>query len=202
MVPANYNAPCARSLQSPQVGSTQTRRDLSIFCENQDPFTVSACLCRSVDGKEARQDEPEATTKAIGLDFPAVDRSRGKSGAEKARTQGCQRRAPSEEDQKPEENGQIMAYLNMKLAPGKIAKLVGCTSMTVIRKRNRLKETGEIKRKPGSGRPQTLSDREQRNICTQSRRDTFTTAVQIHRSLTGMNGRARCSVRTVRIHSR
>ena len=51
----------------------------------------------------------------------------------------------------PEENGQIMAYLNMKLPPGKIAKLVGCNSMTVIRKRNRLKETGEIKRKPGSG---------------------------------------------------
>ena len=70
--------------------------------------------------------------------------------------------------------------------------------MTVIRKRNRIKETGEIKRKPGSGRPQTLSDREQRNICTQSRRDAFTTAVQIHRSLTGMNGKARCSVRTVR----
>ena len=42
------------------------------------------------------------------------------------------------------------------------------------------------------------SDREQRNICTQSRRDAFTTAVQIHRSLTGMNGKARCSVRTVR----
>ena len=81
----------------------------------------------------------------------------------------------------PEENGQIMAYLNMKLPPGKIAKLVGCTSMTVIRKRNRLKEAGE-----------------QRNICTQSRRDAFTTAVQIHRSLTGMNGKARCSVRTVR----
>ena len=56
----------------------------------------------------------------------------------------------------PEENGQIMAYLNMKLPPGKIAKLVGGTSMTVIRKRNRLKETGEIKRKPRSGRPQTL----------------------------------------------
>ena len=54
--------------------------------------------------------------------------------------------------------------LNMKLPPGKIAKLLGCTSMTVIRKRNRLKETGEIKRKPGSGRPQTLSDREQRNV--------------------------------------
>ena len=109
--------PCARSLQSPQVGSTQTRRDLSIFCENQDPFTVSACLCRSVDGKEARQDEPEATTKAIGLDFPAVDRSRGKSGAEKRGRKVAKDELPAKRTKKlePEENGQIMAYLNMKL---------------------------------------------------------------------------------------
>lgn len=98
----------------------------------------------------------------------------------------------------PEEDGQIMAYLNLKMSPEEIAKLVGCSPKTVRNKRDRFIATGSMQRKKGSGRPQKLTDREQRNICTQSRRDNFTTAVQIHRSLMGLDGKARCSVRTVR----
>jgi transposase len=96
------------------------------------------------------------------------------------------------------EKGQIEYGLKRGDTLDVIAKAVGCDEHTVAFWRDRLAETGDMKRKPGSGgHNRVLTIRDSKLLELRSRRDRRATAVQLAREFE-IDGQPKPSVWTVR----
>jgi len=96
------------------------------------------------------------------------------------------------------EKGQILLGVKMNMTNTDIASHVQCCETTVRLWRDRYHQTGEMKRKAGSGRKRKFSEKEERYIRRMSMKNRKLTAIDIGREFIRPDGRLRASVTTIR----
>ena len=90
--------------------------------------------------------------------------------------------------------------LKMKVPVKVIARYVKCTPKTIRNWRERLRETGDMKRKQGSGRKKTLTAREESLIHRETLKNRRLSSMELVREITSPNGKLRvhpCTVRRI-----
>ena len=97
-----------------------------------------------------------------------------------------------------EQRAQAILMLEIGFSLREIAAKVGCKShTTILRLKEKYKETGKVENKPGSGRPRKLNERDERALIRRLTTKECSNAVQLQKSLKTSNN-VEVSTNTVR----
>lgn len=115
-----------------------------------------------------------------------------------ARDKPRNQRREAKKKTKAEDRGQFLMGFLSGMGIKKIARITGWCPKTVREWKKRHAETGELQRKPGSGRPKIFTDREESTLYVRAVRNRGMTAAQLADEMKNKEGMRKVSIWTIR----